>query len=105
MGEEKKKSKDEIIADQKDIIARMDTSLADMKKLKDELEEKKNVVVAIRSTQALCLGIFTLGLAMATGDVSSAYHFPVSALSITTTLFGGMGTIICEIFARLAKKW
>ena len=67
--------------------------------------EKKSFVRSIRIGQAIFLGIFTLGLSMMGGDLSEALHIPVSSLSLTTTLFGAMGALVCELFARRAEKW
>jgi len=97
----KKKTKDEIVSE-------YECKLADLKENYDKQMKKtenRDAVVVIRGAQALCLGIFTIGISMGAGDIGAAYGLPVSSLSITTTLFGGFGTIICEIFARLAEKW
>ena len=76
-----------------------------MEKIVEKKEEKKNVIAYIRVGQALCLGIFTLGISMMFGDIAGAIKLPISTLSITTTLFGGIGAIITEVFARKAKQW
>ncbi len=68
-------------------------------------DKKGSFVRNIRIGQAIFLGVFTLGLSMMGGDLSEALHIPVSALSLTTTLFGAMGALVCEIFARKAEKW
>ena len=65
----------------------------------------KKLAMRARIVQALFLGLFTLGLSMSVGDVSSVWEYPVSSMSITTTVFGLMGAIVCEIFARRAEKW
>lgn len=74
------------------------------RKLEEEGVTASDAQVGVRCAQALCMGIFTLGLSMMVGDVSGAVKFPVSAMSITTTLFGGMGTIICEFYARWLER-
>lgn len=78
-----------------------------MKKAGYEPVEDKSTQVGIRVVQAFCVGMFTLGISMMAGDISGAVHLPVSALSITTTLFGGIGSVMCEAFARKAEteKW
>lgn len=97
----KKKTKAEVVSE-------YERKIADLKENYDKQIKKasnRDVIVVIRGAQALCLGIFTIGVSMGAGDVGAAYGLPVSSLSITTTLFGGFGSIICEIFARLAEKW
>jgi len=74
------------------------------KLLESEEETRRSAMIGVRCAQALCLGIFTLGLSMMTGDVSGAVKLPVSAMSITTTLFGGMGALICEVYARWLER-
>ena len=68
-------------------------------------KNKKWAVIYIRVGQAICLGVFTLGISMMAGDLVGTIKLPVSALSLTTTLFGGIGAIICEMFARKAEIW
>jgi len=94
------KTKEQIIVEKNKVIA-------DLKKqaFEAEADSKKTAIAGIRAAQALCLGLFTLGISMGVGDVGGAYNIPVSSPSITTTLFGGFGSIICEVFARLAEKW
>ena len=67
--------------------------------------DSKDLVRNVRIAQALMLGVFVLGISMMTGDYADSVDSPFSTLSITTTLFGFAGTIVCEIFARRAEKW
>lgn len=68
-------------------------------------EKNKDVVIGIRGIQAIMLGIFALGLSMMLGDICGAINIPISSFSLTTTMFGAMGSILCEFFARKAEKW
>jgi len=68
-------------------------------------KEPKMSVVTFRVFQAICLGVFAMGLSMMAGDYTDFVQFPISALSITTTIFGLLGAVITEIFARQADKW
>jgi len=67
----------------------------------DEMsDQRKGIALKIRVAQAISAGIFTFGLSGMAGDVSVAMQLPVSAFSITTTLFGVAGVAVCEVFAR-----
>lgn len=68
-------------------------------------KQDKKLVVTFRIFQAIFLGIFALGLSSVVGDISKAISIPVSAFSITTTLFGLIGAIITGIFANKCKDW
>ena len=72
---------------------------------KSEDDVGKKVIPYIRTVQAISIGVFTLGISMIVGDLAGYVELPVSVMSITTTLFGGMGAIFCEVMARWAKKW
>jgi len=67
----------------------------------DEIkQQQRGIALKIRIAQAISAGIFTFGLSAISGDVTGTMGWPVSPFSITTTLFGAMGMLICEIFAR-----
>ena len=73
-----------------------------------ELEKPKSVnkaVITFRIFQAIFFGVFALGLSMMSGDITTATHIPISALSITTTIFGLLGAIITGILAKQSEKW
>lgn len=65
----------------------------------------KQIIITFRLFQALCFGIFALGLAMIAGDYSTFVKSPISTLSIMTTLFGLLGSIISGILAKQAANW
>jgi len=71
----------------------------------DDENKYKDILVTVRVVQAICLGIFVLGLSMMAGDLTGAIELPISSVSMTTTLFGGMGALMCEWFAGQAEKW
>jgi hypothetical protein len=68
-------------------------------------KDNKNIVVTFRVLQALCMGVFALGLSMGLGDLAKYYALPFSSISITTTVFGFIGSMITGIFANKAAKW
>jgi hypothetical protein len=72
---------------------------------KEKSQDFRKGLANIRKVQAIFLGIFTLGLSMTAGDYGTFVKSPVSTLSITTTLFGFMGSLVCEFMARKAEKW
>lgn len=45
-------------------------------------------------------GVFLLGVALAAGDVSVLVELPVSAISVTTAVYGLLGMLACEFVAR-----
>jgi len=71
------------------------------------MKEKKHGTVEItaRVLQSVCLGILALGVASGLGDYGKAISLPFSQLSITTSVFGLMGTVITEVIARMSRKW
>ena len=74
-------------------------------KVKAESKDVRKAIGNIRNVQGIFLGIFTLGISMMTGDYASFIHSPISTLSMTTTVFGLMGTIVTEFMARKAVNW
>ena len=79
-------------------------------KMSDKLESshtRKNegVITTFRLCQALCFGISALGLAMIAGDLTTAAKSPISTLSMMTTVFGILGSVITGLLANQAKKW
>ena len=74
-----------------------------MKQIEIKKNNKYNIIC--RVFQAICCGIFALGISMIAGDYTTFIKSPISTLSITTTIFGFFGIIITEIMARQSKKW
>lgn len=71
-----------------------------------ESQEKINSAEKkFRIGQALSLGIFTLGISMIIGDYLPTITTLIKPLSITTTVFGFMGTLLTELMARQARRW
>jgi hypothetical protein len=76
------------------------------KKIDTEAEERsKTIVITFRVFQAICFGIFALGLSMGLGDYGKFVNLPFSQISITTTVFGLIGSIITGILSKNAEKW
>jgi hypothetical protein len=71
-------------------------------KPKEETAQKKKngTKQTFRIFQAIFSGVFALGLSSMAGDLTGAWNLPFSSFSITTTMFGFIGMVICEIFAR-----
>lgn len=67
--------------------------------------KNKNAQVTFRVFQAIFLGIFALGISSMSGDVSSYMNIPISAFSISTTIFGLIGTVASGILANKSKDW
>jgi hypothetical protein len=65
----------------------------------------KQVAIYSRIASVFFLAIFVLGISMMLGEGGSAAHLPFSSISVTTTLFGGMGWGMSELTARRAEKW
>ena len=63
------------------------------------------VSLSARLVQALFIGIFVLGISMMLGDYSSTVKLPFSSLSLSTTVFGGLGALVSEFVAKRAKEW
>ncbi len=69
-------------------------------------ETKKNSYwVAFRLLQFVFLGVFALGISSMTGEWSSWQKWPFSVFSIDSTIFGAIGVVMSEIFARLSSRW
>jgi len=79
----------------------------DKKQLKGGKMEKesKKIIVTFRVFQAICLGIFALGLSMIAGDYTGFIKSPISSISMTTTIFGGMGALVTGILAKQSENW
>lgn len=69
--------------------------------------EKKNIslVIVFRIFQSIFLGIFALGISMVLGDYGKYVEWPISNLSVTVTVFGLIGAIICQTQAKACEKW
>ena len=67
--------------------------------------KNKNVTITFRVFQALCFGIFALGLSLIAGDYTTFIQSPISAMSIGTTIFGLLGAITCGYAANRAEEW
>lgn len=75
---------------------------------KDKIENKENnkkLIVTFRVFQAIFFGIFALGLSSVAGDLSSFAKSPISTFSITTTIFGLIGSMMTGILANKSKNW
>lgn len=71
-----------------------------------EIEHKnKSIIITFRIFQALFFGLFALGISMGLGDYTKFIESPISQLSIVTTIFGLMGSIITGILAKQSEKW
>jgi len=70
-------------------------------------KDNKSLIKNTRIMQAIFIGIFALGLSMSLGDIKVDYESlkSLSSFSLTTTVFGFMGALSCEWFARKAIKW
>ena len=73
----------------------------------EEKKEVKNksVVVTFRIFQAICFGVFALGLSLIAGDYSGHVKSWMSTTGITTTIFGLIGAIITGILAKQSERW
>jgi uncharacterized protein YacL len=72
---------------------------------KKEERKNKNLVVTFRIFQAICFGLFALGLSLMAGDWMGAIESPISSMSMATTIFGLIGAIITEILAKNCEDW
>jgi len=77
---------------------------------KEQKEEKRevknrNLVINFRIFQAIFIGLFALGISMMGGEISSYSHSPISSFSITTTIFGLIGTIASGMMAKRCENW
>lgn len=70
-----------------------------------EKYDNTNIIVIFRILQAICFGVFALGLSMGIGDLAKYYNWPFSSISITTTIFGMIGSFITGLLAKKADKW
>ena len=57
---------------------------------------------AVRSYEK---GITALGISSGLGDYAKFMQSPLSAFSITSFVFGVIGTITTEVMSRISKKW
>jgi len=64
------------------------------------MEYKEKIVVGSRIFQAIFMAIFVLGLSMILADLTGYCELPVSALSVSTTIYGLLGMLVCEFLAR-----
>ena len=76
-----------------------------MKNKQPKERKNKSIVITFRIFQAICFGVLALGLSMMAGDYSAFVKSPLSAISITTTIFGLVGSIITGILAKQSEKW
>lgn len=77
-----------------------------VKQDKQEEEKKsKSLIVTFRVFQSIFFGLFALGLSLMIGDLSGAIKLPFSSFSITTTIFGLIGSIITGKLAEKCKDW
>jgi len=75
--------------------------------MKDEIKEPKNrnTIITFRVFQAIFFGILALGISSMTGDLSETMKIPISQFSVTTTIFGLIGSIITGRLAEKCKDW
>lgn len=66
---------------------------------------KPNWNVRFRMLQFFFLAIFTLGISSMTGEYGAAANWPFSVFSIDSMLFGLIGVVISEVFARISQRW
>jgi len=71
------------------------------------MEEKKTkqYVIIFRVIQSFFVGLFTLGLSLISGDYVKYIQLPISSIAITTTIFGLVGAVLTEFYARKAENW
>jgi hypothetical protein len=73
---------------------------------KTEQEDSiKSRVVAFRTFQSIFWGVFALGISLVLGDLAKAINIPIGSFSLTTTIFGLIGALICGYFANSSKDW
>lgn len=75
-----------------------------MKNDKKKLMDDRMIISNIRIVQAISIGIMTLGVSMGAGDLAQVAELAISSLSITTSLFGFVGTVMSEIMIGRIKK-
>lgn len=75
--------------------------------LKQSNEEPKNrnTQITFRIFQAIFFGMLALGISSMFGDVSGAMKIPLSTFSVTTTIFGLIGSIVTGILSNKCKDW
>ena len=67
--------------------------------------KNRSLIVTFRVFQAIFFGILALGISSMFGDVSSYVGIPISTFSVTTTIFGLIGSIITGNLANKCKDW
>ena len=69
---------------------------------KTEKEEHKYPLVKliIRIIQAIFIGCSALGLSLMLGDITPLYVAVISPMSVSTTVYGLLGALVCEIAER-----
>jgi uncharacterized protein YacL len=79
---------------------------SEQQKERTEKENKiRNTQITFRIFQAIFFGILALGISSIFGDFNSYMKSPISAFSITTTIFGLIGSIMTGILANKSKDW
>ena len=65
----------------------------------------KDAVVIARVIQSIFFAVFILGVALMAGDyIPTVANIPISSMNISITLYGLLGMISCEFFARRLGK-
>ena len=65
----------------------------------------KDAVVVARVIQSIFFAVFILGVSLMTGDyIPTVTNIPISSVNISITLYGLLGMISCEFFARRLSK-
>jgi hypothetical protein len=77
------------------------------KKVIAVLNERRNksIYTTFRILQAIFLGIFALGLSNGIGEYLGFLQIPIGTFSVTTTLFGMIGSIMTGVLAKQSETW
>jgi len=97
----KRKKKNPVIEELRDEVLELKEENKELKQEKD----KKSRVVTFRVFQAIFFGMIALGLSLMSGDYTTYVKSPISSISITTTIFGIIGSIITGILSKSCEKW
>jgi len=73
--------------------------------MSEEKGKPLQIAKGLRVLSIVFMAIFAIGVSMMIGDVIEIYEVEVSSQAITTTIFGALGYVICEVNARRAEKW
>ena len=68
-------------------------------------EKTKQYVIIFRVIQSFFVGLFALGVSLIIGDYTEYVQTPISSIAIVTTIFGLIGAVLTEFYARKAENW